>query len=73
VLNDIFRWHQTDNRSFSPAFASSELKDIYKGFFRIITQQGREDIEIGGEHGRNVKEGKDAMIVELYQALCVWF
>jgi hypothetical protein len=72
ALNDLFRWHQTDNRSFSPAFAS-ELKDLYKGFFRIITQQGREDIEIGGEHGRNVKEGKDAMNVELYQALCVWF
>lgn len=72
ALNDLFRWHHTNNRSFSPAFAS-ELRDLYKGFFRILTQQGREDVAIGAEHGRNVKQGKDAMNVELYQALCIWF
>jgi hypothetical protein len=65
-------WHQTDNRSFPPAFAS-ELKDLYKGIFRIITQQGCKDVDIGDDHGRNIKEGKDVMNVELYQAMCTWF
>ena len=71
ALFDLFRWHNPASGGYPEDF-KRQLTNLYKGFFRILTQDGgrRDD---GDDEGRRVKEGKDPMSVLLYQKLCVWF
>ena len=71
ALNDLFRWHDPTGGGFPEKF-NWELTNLFKGFFRILAQDGgRRDN--GDEEGRSVKEGKDPMSVMLYTKLCGWF
>ena len=71
ALYDLFRWHDPTGGGYPEAF-KRELSNLYKGFFRILTQgNGRRDD--GDEEGHSVKEGKDPLSVMLYTRLCGWF
>ena len=74
-LFHLFRLH--NKRGFPEEFRL-QLGNLFKGFFRQLPRQGRNRSTVtpSGQPSSSilsVKEGKDAMSVELYNRICEWF
>jgi hypothetical protein len=65
ALHHLFRCHE--GLAGYPDEFEERLSNLMRGFARVLTQRDQDD---GGDA---VTEGKDAMSVDLYLALCRWF
>ena len=73
ALNHLFRFH--NQVGYSPDFRA-ELKNLFKGFNRILAQHREVEQPQNGEQQAGSfrkREGKEVMSVELYKSLCSWF
>jgi hypothetical protein len=64
ALHHLFRCH--NGLDGYPDGFEDRLSNLMRGFLRVVTQRDQDD-------GGDVSEGKAAMSVDLYLALCVWF
>jgi hypothetical protein len=76
ALFHLFRMH---NRTGYSTHFRLELTNLFKGFFRSLTQHRNNEQIVAEEQENdnqdnniNNKEGKDPMSVDLYKALCGW-
>jgi hypothetical protein len=64
ALHHLFRCHE--GLDGYPDGFEDRLSNLMRGFARVLTQRAQDD-------GEDISEGKDAMSVDLYYALCRWF
>lgn len=71
ALFHLFRMH---NRTGYGAQFGLELTNLFRGFFRSLTQRRNNEKIVDENNADDVsnKEGKDPMSVDLYKAICGW-
>jgi hypothetical protein len=65
ALHHLFRCHE--GLDGYPAGFEDRLSNLMRGFTRVLTQRDQDD------GAGDISEGKDAMSVDLYFAICRWF